>query len=174
MRYIMLPWPSIVTATVVSVCNEHTQTQAETHSLLGAAEDLAALLCYLSTAAQSVPRLQAVDGVSTALEVAGTRGREEAGRVSGTTLTLMANSTQVLSSGTGRRERDVRLIERVSLALWGNQARQKLTAVQSEEYIKCKCSKNLEEITSQVCTMKSQQCNYPKASNRNHGCMIVK
>lgn len=93
------------------------QTRSETHSLLGAAEDLVALLCLQSTAAQTVPRLQAVDGVSTATEVAGTGAREEAGWVSGTTLTLMANGSEVLSRGTGGREWDVRLIERVSLGL---------------------------------------------------------
>lgn len=85
--------------------------------MLDAAEDLVTL----STAAQTVPRLQAVDGVSTAAEVTSSGAREEAGRVSGSTLALMANGSEVLSRGTGGRERDVRLIESVSLGVCGNQ-----------------------------------------------------
>lgn len=101
--------------------NVLSQTHSQTHSLLGAAQDLAALLRLLSTAAHAVPRLQAVDGVSTAPEVAGTGAREEAGRVSGTTLTLMTDGGEVLSSGTGRWERDVRLVERVHFCFCGEQ-----------------------------------------------------
>lgn len=98
---------------------------AETHSLLGAAEDLGALL---SAAAQRVPGLQTVDGLSAAAEVAGTGAWEEAVRVPGTTLTLLADGGEVQSRGTGRRERDVRLIERVRFGLCGDQATQTLTA----------------------------------------------
>lgn len=93
-------------------------SDSETHSLLGAAEDLGAV----AAAAHSVPRLQAVDGVPTPAKVAGARPREETGGVSGSTLTLLTNSGEVVSGGPGRRERDVGLIERLYPALCGKQS----------------------------------------------------
>lgn len=50
--------------------------------------------------------------------MAATGTREEAVWVSRTTLTLLANGSDVLSRGTGRWERDVRLSERVYSGLW--------------------------------------------------------
>lgn len=130
-----------------------TNPTTETHSLLGAAEDLVGLL---STAARRVPGLQAVDGLSTAAEVAGTGAWEEAVWISGATLTLLADGGEVQSRGMGRRERDVRLIERVCFGLYGNQATQTFTALKIGRVSR----KNLEENTSNICTKKSRQCNY--------------
>ena len=104
----------------------HPQTshkhRKRTHSLLGTAEDLAALMHYRSTAAQTVPRLQLVDGISTAFPVADSGAWEEAVRVSGTTVTVMANGSDILSCWKARWERDVWLIERVGLC--GNRTSQ--------------------------------------------------
>lgn len=114
--------------------------------MFGAAEDLVTL----SAAAQSEPRLQAVDGVSTAAEVTDPGFREEAGWVSGTALTIIADGSQVLSGGTGRWERHVRLIENVFLGLCGQ------TKLRLEKYIEHNRFKSLEEITSYICAMKSE------------------
>ena len=71
----------------------------------------------MSTAAQAVPRLQTVDGSSTASEVGDPGVGEEAGRVPGTTLAVIADGSHVLSSGTGRWERHVRLVQGVCIGL---------------------------------------------------------
>ncbi|TNN63796.1 hypothetical protein EYF80_025998 [Liparis tanakae] len=52
--------------------------------------------------AHTVPPLQAVDGVATAAEVTDPGTREEAGRVSGSASTQIADGIQVVHSGSGR------------------------------------------------------------------------
>lgn len=94
-----------------------TQFFRQTHGLLGTAEALGALLCYLTTAAHSEPGLQAVDGLPTAAEVAGTKSREEAVWVSGPSLTMIANVREALSCGKHRWERYHRFFERVCFGL---------------------------------------------------------
>lgn len=80
----------------------------DTHSLLGTAEDQkVTALCYIIAAAEGIPRLQTVDGLSPATNVAMARLREEAVRVSRSTVRLTADVVQVLSHGRSRWERNV-------------------------------------------------------------------
>lgn len=81
--------------------------QGQTHSLLGAAEDLGVLLCFLTIAAIREPGLQAVDGLPTATVVADPRPGEETGQVSGPSMATMADVVEILRSGQCRWERNV-------------------------------------------------------------------
>lgn len=89
--------------------------QGQTHSLLGAAEDLSVPLCYLTITAISEPGLQAVDGLPTATIVAGPRSWEEAGQVSGPSVATMADVAKILRSGQCRWERNAGRPERVCI-----------------------------------------------------------
>lgn len=91
--------------------------QGQTHSLLGAAEDLNVPLCELTITAISEPGLQAVDGLPTATIVADPRSWEEAGLVSGPSLATMADVVEIIRSGQFRWERNVGHPERVCFCL---------------------------------------------------------
>lgn len=91
--------------------------QGQTHSLLGAAEDLSVPLCYLTVAAISEPGLQAVDGLPAAAIVADPRSWEEAGQVSGPSMATMADVVEILRSGQCRWERNAGCPEKVCFCL---------------------------------------------------------
>lgn len=91
--------------------------QGQTHSLLGAAEDLSVPLCYLTIATVSEPGLQAVDGLPTATIVADPRSGEEAGQVSGASMATMADVVEILRSGQCRWERNTGRPKRVCFCL---------------------------------------------------------
>lgn len=93
------------------------ENRGPTHSLLGAAEDLGAALCCLTSAAVSQPGLHTVDGFAPPAEVAGTRFGEEAGQVSGPSVAALANVTEVLRGGQCRWERNDGLPQRVFFCL---------------------------------------------------------
>lgn len=87
----------------------------QTHSLLGAAEDLSGLLCCLTTAAVSEPGFQGVDGLPTTTKVARARFWKEAGWVPGPSVATVANVVQVPRGGYLGWERNNGLPKKVCL-----------------------------------------------------------